>query len=87
MQLSRSANREYTLTIDGANLWDAAEVRLVGLELYTTMGVPQVSDDGRTLRVALYVLPSAPLGVVNVVISGLGWSTPEAAAMQVAVVP
>jgi hypothetical protein len=87
IRLSRAAGAAYTLTITGANLTSASNVRLVGIELDVVVAAPTVSNDGRRLTVNVIVLPNAPLGMTNVVVSGTGWSTPELPGMRVEIVP
>ena len=85
--LSRTAAVPYILTITGANLWSATSVTFVGLEGDLSVDQPIVSDDGRSLTVNVYVLPSAPLGIANVVVSGPGWSMSVVPAVRVEIVP
>jgi hypothetical protein len=85
--LSRTAAVPYILTITGANVWSATSVTFVGLEGDLSVDQPIVSDDGRSLTVNVYVLPSAPLGIANVVVSGPGWSTSVVPAVRVEIVP
>ena len=62
-------------------------VTFVGLEGDLSLDQLIVSDDGRSLTVNVYVLPSAPLRIANVVVSGPGWSTSVVPAVRVEIVP
>jgi trimeric autotransporter adhesin len=85
-RLSRTAAGVVTLTVHGVNLSGATGVRLIGLEQDATVGTPVVSTDGRSVTVDVFVLPSAPLGGVPVVITGPGWSTSVTTSVQVEIV-
>ena len=87
VRLSRGGGTRYTLRIDGANLSDASVVTLVGVEPYVVVEPPIVSTDGRRLTVDVFVTQNTPLGVVPVVVSGAGWSTPDVPGMRVEIVP
>jgi MBG domain (YGX type)/Cep192 domain 4 len=87
VRLSRNAPTQVILTIYGVNLTRATGVRFMGLEQDVSMGGIIVSPDGRSMTVDVYVLPSAPLGRVSVVVTGPGWSTLEVPGMQVEIVP
>jgi hypothetical protein len=67
-----------TLTINGRNLTGATAVTLTP-STGITVGVPTVSPDGSTVTVSITVSASAPTGVVDVVVSGPGFSTPAGA--------
>jgi hypothetical protein len=87
IQLSRSTTASFVVAIDGANLTGATGVRFVGIENDISVAAPLVSADGARVTVEVFVLPSAPLGRVSVVVSGPGWSTQPLANMQVEIVP
>jgi len=87
VRLSRGDGARYTLRIDGANLQDAAVVTLAGVEPYIVVGVPAISADGRRLTVEVLITQNTPLGVVPVVVSGAGWSSPDVPGMRVEIVP
>ncbi len=86
VRLTRSSPAAYTITIDGANLNAARTVTFVGLEGYVTASVVAVSNDGRHITVDVFVPPATPLGVVAVIVSGPGWSTPDIPSMRVEIV-
>jgi hypothetical protein len=75
-----------TVTIDGANLNSATTVTFVGVEGYVTTSIVAISSDGRRLTVDVFVPPGTPLGVVSVIVSGPGWSTPDIPSMRVEIV-
>ena len=69
------------MTIAGQGLTGATGVTLdpsTGI----TIGAPTVSPDGRTVTVSVVVSPSAPQGVVTVVVAGPGFSTPVTGASR-----
>ena len=73
-----------TLTIQGQSLTGATNVTLdpsTGI----VVGTPTVSPDGRTVTVSIVVSPSAPQGVVSVVVSGPGFSTLSTGASRLVV--
>ncbi len=70
-----------TLTIAGQGLTGATGVTL-NPSTGITIGAPTVSPDGRTVTVSIVVSPSAPQGVVTVVVSGPGFSTPVTGASR-----
>jgi hypothetical protein len=87
VQLSRRLGAPYVLTIRGANLSGATTVRLIGLENDVVVSAPSlVSADGRVLTVEVFVLPTAPLGISEVVINGPGWSTSRVPHVRIEVV-
>lgn len=67
-----------TLTITGRNLTGATAVTL-SPSTGITVGAPTVSPDGTTVTVSITVSAAAPTGVVDVVVSGPGFSTPAGA--------
>jgi len=87
LQLSRGAARTVTLTISGGSLTGANRVAILGLDNQAVIGSPIVSVDGRVLTVTVDVLPGAPLGIYDVIVSGNGWSTPASPAVRVEIVP
>jgi hypothetical protein len=87
VRLPRGDGSRYTLRIDGAGLNDAIAVTLVGVEPYVVVDPPIVSADGRRVTVDVFVTQNTPLGVVPVVLSGAGWSTPDVPGMRVEIVP
>jgi len=87
VRLSRTVGTTYTLTIRGASLTGATLVTLVGVGNDVVVFGPLVNPDGRELTVDLFVSPTAPLGLVNVVVSGTGWSTAQVPIMRVEIVP
>jgi hypothetical protein len=68
----------FTLTINGRNLTGATAVAL-SASTGITVGVPTPSPDGSTVTVSITVSASAATGVVDVVVSGPGFSTPAGA--------
>jgi hypothetical protein len=67
-----------TLTINGRNLTGATTV-VLSPSTGITVGAPTVSPDGRTVTVSITASASAATGVVDVVVSGPGFSTPAGA--------
>jgi hypothetical protein len=87
VQVSRGLGTPYVLTIRGANLAGATTVRVIGLEGDAIVSAPLVSADGRVLTVEVFVLPTAPLGTSDVVISGPGWITSRVPNVRIEIVP
>jgi hypothetical protein len=85
-ELSRGSAAPVTLIIRGASLNGADRVAFVGLDQDVVFGMPLVSGDGRMLSVEVLVLPSAPVGAADVVVSGPGWRTAAVPMMRVEIV-
>jgi Dockerin type I domain/PA14 domain len=82
IQLSRSSAA--SLTISGANLAGATAVA-VNPSSGIVVGTPAVS--ATTVTVLLTMTSSTPTGIVEVTVSGAGWSTPVTALTRFEVIP